>query len=216
MNSKIFITGGTGYIGSRLIPELLKKGYQVFALVRKGSESKLPAGCISISGNALDRSTYENKISDCDTFIHLIGVHHPGPGKKEEFNRIDLVSIEQAVTAAVNAGVKHFIYLSVAHPAPVMKDFIKVRMKGEQLLNQSGLKVSLIRPWYVLGPGHYWPYILLPVYRLFELFPFSQQTALRLHPVKLYQLINCMIYAVQNAPESVAVYERKEINAVSS
>ena len=216
MNSKIFITGGTGYLGSGLIPELLKKGYQVFALVRKGSESKLPAGCISISGNALDRSTYENKISDCDTFIHLIGVHHPGPGKKEEFNRIDLVSIEQAVTAAVNAGVKHFIYLSVAHPAPVMKDFIKVRMKGEQLLNQSGLKVSLIRPWYVLGPGHYWPYILLPVYRLFELFPFSQQTALRLHPVKLYQLINCMIYAVQNAPESVAVYERKEINAVSS
>lgn len=216
MNSKIFITGGTGYLGSRLIPELLKKGYQVFALVRKGSESKLPAGCISISGNALDRSTYEDKISGCDTFIHLIGVHHPGPGKKEEFKKIDLVSIEQAVTAAVNAGVKHFIYLSVAHPAPVMKDFIDVRIKGEQLLNQSGLKVSFIRPWYVLGPGHYWPYILLPVYRLFELFPFSQQTALRLHPVKLYQLINCMIYAVQNAPESVAVYERKEINAVNS
>lgn len=216
MNSKIFITGGTGYLGSRLIPELLKKGYQVFALVRKGSESKLPAGCISISGNALDRSTYEDKISGCDTLIHLIGVHHPGPGMKEEFNRIDLVSIEQAVTAAVNAGVKHFIYLSVAHPAPVMKEFIKVRMQGEELLRQSGIRSSFIRPWYVLGPGHYWPYILLPVYRLFELFPFSQQTALRLHPVKLYQLINCMIYAVQNAPESVAVYERKEINAVSS
>lgn len=214
LNRNIFITGGTGYIGSALIPELLKYKFQVNALVRKGSESKLPAGCSAVAGNALDRITYEDKINDCDTFIHLIGVHHPGPGKKDEFKNIDLVSIEQAVKAAVNAGVKHFIYLSVAHPAPVMKEFIKVRMQGEELLRQSGMRSSFIRPWYVLGPGHYWPYILLPVYKLFELFPFSKETALRLHPVKIEQMINCLVYAVQNPAEYVAVYEKKEIISV--
>ncbi|HMS34156.1 MAG TPA: NAD(P)H-binding protein [Ignavibacteria bacterium] len=211
MNRNIFITGGTGYIGSAIIPELLKRKFQVNALVRKGSESKLNAGCNAVAGNALDRFTYENKIIDCDTFIHLIGVHHPGPGKKDEFKNIDLISIEQAATAAVNAGVKHFIYLSVAHPAPVMKEFIKVRMQGEEILSQSGMRSSFIRPWYVLGPGHYWPYMLLPVYKLFELFPFSKDTAFRLHPVKLNQIINCLVYAVQTLPESVAVYETKEI-----
>ena len=139
-----------------MIPELLKNNFNINALVRKGSESKLPEGCNIIFGNALDKNTYEGNVKGCDTFIHLIGVHHPGPGKKEEFQKIDLVSFREAVPAAMNAGIKHFIYLSVAHPAPIMKDFIEVRIKGEDLIRQSGMNASFIRPWSVLGPGHYW------------------------------------------------------------
>src|SRR5437867_1669258 len=97
MNNKVFITGGTGYLGSRIIPELIKNNFEVTALVRKGSESKLPDKCNIVFGNALDRSTYESNISPCETFIHLIGVAHPGPSKKEQFKSIDLVSIQQAV-----------------------------------------------------------------------------------------------------------------------
>ncbi len=211
MNNKIFITGGTGYIGSRVIPELIKNGFEVNALVRKGSESKLPDGCNIIFGNALDKSSFEDKVAGCDTFIHLIGVHHPGPGKKEEFKKIDLVSIEQAVPAAVNAGVKHFIYLSVAHPAPIMKDFIEVRMKGEELIRQSGMNATFIRPWYVLGPGHYWPYALIPFYKLFELIPATKQTAVRLGLVKLRQIENCLIFVIQNPPLGIKIYDVHKI-----
>ncbi|MBK8550178.1 MAG: NAD(P)H-binding protein [Ignavibacteria bacterium] len=205
MNNKIFITGGTGYIGSRVIPELVKNGFEVNALVRKGSELKLPKGCNIIFGNALDKSSYENKVVDCYTFIHLIGVHHPGPGKKDEFNKIDLVSIQHAVPAAVNAKVKHFIYLSVAHPAPVMKDFIEVRMKGEKLIRQSGMNATFIRPWYVIGPGHYWPYALIPFYKLFEMIPATRDTTVRLGLVKIGQIINCITYTALNPPEGIKI-----------
>ncbi len=214
MNRNIFITGGTGYIGSALIPELIRNKFNVTALARKGSEKNLQAECRFVQGNALDRTTYKDKISDCDTFIHLIGVHHPGPGKKDEFRKIDLVSIEQAVPAALNAGVKHFIYLSVAHPAPfnIMKEFIDVRIQGEQILSeQSAMKATFIRPWYVLGPGHYWPYVLLPFYKLAGLFSFSKDTALRLYPVKIDQLVSSIIYGVQNPPESISVFETNDI-----
>ncbi|MEK6570662.1 MAG: NAD(P)H-binding protein, partial [Bacteroidota bacterium] len=51
---RVFITGGTGYMGRRLIPELLRRGHEVRALVRNGSELKLPAGCPFIVGDALD------------------------------------------------------------------------------------------------------------------------------------------------------------------
>lgn len=211
MNKKIFITGGTGYIGSRLIPEILNEGFEVNALVRKGSESKLPENCSIIYGNALDKNSYKENVKGCDTFIHLIGVHHPGPGKKEEFKKIDLVSIEQAVPAAVDAGVKHFIYLSVAHPAPAMKDFIDVRMKGEELIRGSGMNASFVRPWYVLGPGHYWPYAIIPLYKLFEIIPFTSETALRLGLVKIGQILKCIAFAVKNVPEGVRVYDVKDI-----
>lgn len=211
MNNKIFITGGTGYIGSRVIPELIKNGFEVNALVRKGSEKKLAGGCNIIFGNALDKNSYKDKVIGCDTFIHLIGVHHPGPGKKDEFKKIDLVSIEQAVPAAVDAGIKHFIYLSVAHPAPIMKDFIEVRMKGEDLIRQSGMNASFIRPWYVLGPGHYWPYVLIPFYKLFEIIPSTKESAHRLGLVKIGQMVNCITFAALNPPNGIKVYDTSAI-----
>jgi uncharacterized protein YbjT (DUF2867 family) len=50
----IFITGGTGSIGSRLIKRLLKEGYDIHALTRKSSEHKLPDGCTLVFGDALN------------------------------------------------------------------------------------------------------------------------------------------------------------------
>lgn len=150
----IVITGGTGYIGSRLIKALLKDGnFSIQALARAGSESKLPGECEIIIGNALDAETYKNRIVREAVFVHLIGVAHPSPSKSEQFNNIDLVSIQEAVKAAAHTSAKHFIYLSVAmYPTKIMKHFQQARSKGEALLNQSKIPTSFIRPWYVLGP----------------------------------------------------------------
>ena len=125
----VFIAGGTGYMGQRLIPRLLARGHEVRALVRTGSEKKLPAGCIPVLGNALDGSSYAEKIAPADTFVQLIGVAHPSPAKTEEFRRIDLPSGLGAVAAAKSAGIRHFVYLSVAHPAPMMHAYIAVRSR---------------------------------------------------------------------------------------
>jgi len=152
----IFITGGTGYMGTRLIKALQNQEYVIRALVRKGSENKLPQGCEMITGNALDASSYQNKIEPLSTFVHLIGAAHPSPSKKEQFRKIDLVSIQEAVKAAMYANVSYFIYLGVSqYPTKIMKDFQEMRAEGERLLLQTGLKTSFIRPWYVLGPGHW-------------------------------------------------------------
>ncbi len=215
MKKKVFITGGTGYIGSRVIPALIKEGFEVNALVRSKSTSKLPDGCNIIYGDALKGETYEKSVIGCDTFIHLIGVRHPGPGKQDQFKKIDLVSIEQAVPTAKKAGVKHFIYLSVAHPVPVMKSFAEVRIKGEELIRQSGMNATFLRPWYVLGPGHYWPYLLLPMYSmllaLFKLIPATRDTSKRLGFIKIGQMIKCISFSVMNPPEGVRVFEVEEM-----
>src|SRR5579871_1757921 len=164
----VFVTGGTGYIGCALIESLLTDGHAVRALARRGSEGKLPPGCEAVIGNALDGATYRDRVAPSGTFVHLIGVAHPGPGKRQQFHDIDLKSIECAVDAAARGGIRHFVYVSVAHPAPVMKDYIDVRMRGEQLINDAGLNATILRPWYVLGAGHRWPYALLPFYALFR------------------------------------------------
>lgn len=101
ISHRVFITGGTGYIGSRLIPELLKRGHEVRALVRKGSEHKLPGGCQAVIGNALDHTTYIASVPPSDTFVQLVGVAHPSPAKAAEFRSIDFASGRAGITAAI-------------------------------------------------------------------------------------------------------------------
>jgi uncharacterized protein YbjT (DUF2867 family) len=200
MQAAVFITGGTGYIGRRLTPQLLARGHAVRALVRPGSESKLPPGATPVFGDALDRHTFAAQVKPADTFVHLIGVPHPSPRKAEQFKSIDLASLRASVSAAVEAGVRHFVYVSVAHPAPVMKAYVEARQKGEEVLKSSGLSATVLRPWYVLGPGHRWPYLLLPLYWLFGLFPSRRPTVRRLGLVTLRQMTNALVWAVEHPP----------------
>jgi nucleoside-diphosphate-sugar epimerase len=112
----VFITGATGFMGSRLAAELLRRGHRVRALARQGSESKLPDGCEVTHGDALCAETYAARVAPVDTFVHLIGVAHPNPKKAAEFQSIDLKSCQEALRAATDARVRHFVYLSVARP----------------------------------------------------------------------------------------------------
>src|SRR5258708_5635183 len=167
----VFVAGGTGYVGRPLIASLMEHGHRVRALVGPGSEKKLPEGCKAIPGDALDAGSYAAQITPADTFVQLVGVSHPNPSKAAEFRKVDLASGRGAVAAACAARVQHFVYVSVAQPAPVMKAYIQVRSECEAVIRQSGMNATILRPWYVLGPGHRWPYLLLPAYMLMELFP---------------------------------------------
>jgi uncharacterized protein YbjT (DUF2867 family) len=194
----IFVSGGTGYIGRPLIEQLVARGHQVRALVRRGSEQKLPPGCQPLVGNALDALSYRDRIAPCDTFIQLVGVAHPSPAKAAEFQVTDRAAGLGSVAAAAQAGIEHFIYLSVAQPAPMMKSYLAVRAECEQALLASGMNVTMVRPWYVLGPGHRWPYALLPVYWLCERIPSSREAAMRLGLVTLEQMLGTLVSAVEN------------------
>ena len=119
-----------------------------------------------VLGDALRADTYAANIGPADTFVHLVGVAHPSPSKAAEFRDIDLVSCREAVQAAKQARIQHFVYLSVARPAPMMKEYQAVRAEGERMIIESGIPASFVRPWYVLGPGRRWPVLLKPFYAL--------------------------------------------------
>lgn len=211
---KIFVTGGTGYIGSRLIPALLSRGHEVKALGREGSGKKLPVGVQCVTGDPLKTDSYTDKVDHSDVFIHLIGVPHPSPAKAKQFREVDLVSIEVAVKAARDAGVRHFIYLSVAQPAPVMKAFLEVRAQGEGMIRASGIPATLVRPWYVLGPGHRWPYFILPIYWVLERLPATKESAQRLGFVTLTQIVDAIVWAAENPPSGIQILDVPKIRSL--
>jgi uncharacterized protein YbjT (DUF2867 family) len=137
----------------------------------------------------------------------LVGVPHPSPAKAAEFRSIDLVSARESTSAAAGAGVEHFIYVSVARPSPVMKAYQDVRAEGERMIEDSGLNATILRPWYVLGPGHRWPYALLPMYWVLERIPATRERARRLGLVTLDQMIGALVSAVESPATGVRVMD---------
>jgi uncharacterized protein YbjT (DUF2867 family) len=209
----VFVTGSTGYLGRPLVANLVKRGHDVRALIRRGSENKLPSGCQAVAGDALRGESYAGQIPPADTLVQLVGVAHPSPAKGAQFRSVDLVSACDAVRAAKNAGVQHFVYVSVAHPAPMMKAYIQVRSECEQAIRESGLNATILRPWYVLGPGHRWPYALIPIYRIMEALPATRQGALRLGLVTHEQMVRALLSAVENPCQGIRIVEVPQIRS---
>lgn len=213
MKHRVFVTGGTGYMGSRLIPLLAARGHEVIALVRPGSERKLPTGCTRAFGDALDGATYAQHLAGCDTFVQLVGVAHPSPAKAQEFVAVDQKSALEAIRVAKAAGIAHFVYVSVAHPAPAMHAYIAARTVCEDELQRSGMTATILRPWYVLGPGHWWPYFLLPFYWIADRIPSKRESALRLSLVTIDQMLKALANAVDQPATGIKIVEVPAIRA---
>jgi uncharacterized protein YbjT (DUF2867 family) len=212
----VFVTGGTGFMGRNLCTQLLRRGYEVRALVRPGSEHKLPHGCKVVHGDALGKGSYASQIPPAETFVQLVGVTHPNPAKKDEFRAVDLGSARAAIEAAREAGVGHFVYVSVAQPAPVMKFYIEVRAEVERMIRESGLNATILRPWYVLGPGRRWPVILKPIYWLMERIPATRESARRLGLVTIEQMVAALVRSVEHPAQGVRILNVPDIRGCGS
>src|SRR5436309_5805950 len=170
----ICITGGTGYMGQRLIPLLLARGHRVRVVARESSAGHVPAGAVPVIGDALNEESVAGALQPDDTLIHLVGTPHPNPA------------------------ISHLVYVSIAQPAPVMRAYLAVRAMGEAIIKQTGLTATILRPWYVLGPGHWWPMVLMPLYKIAELFPSTRASAQRLGLITIGQMVNALVDGVEH------------------
>ncbi len=212
---RVFVTGGTGYIGGQLIPALLARGHEVRALVRPESARRLPLGAHAVLGDALDPESVAAALEPGETIVHLVGTPHPNPSKAAEFRRVDLGSALATVDAASRVGTPHLVYLSVAQPAPIMREYVSARATAERAIASAGLTATVLRPWYVLGPGHRWPVVLVPMYAVASLVPSLRDGARRMGLVTLSQMVQALVRAVE-APPSTGTIEVVDVPGIRS
>lgn len=170
-----------------------------------------------IIANPLDAPSIAPTLGDSDTFVHLIGTAHPAPWKGDEFRSIDLRSALAAIEAARQShAIRHFVYVSVAQPAPVMKAYIAVRAEVEAALGASGLPHTILRPWYVLGPGRRWPAAMKPLYWIFSRFKSTRAGAARTGLLDESEMLNALVWAVENpVSEDARILEVPQIREIS-
>src|SRR6185436_6871160 len=109
---KILVTGGTGFLGRRIVSELAPR-HDLRLLVRKGSaRERFPAGVESAEGDVVDRESLTRAVAGCDAVVHaaaLVKILAP----REQFDRINVGGLENVLAAAESAGtVERMVYVS--------------------------------------------------------------------------------------------------------
>jgi uncharacterized protein YbjT (DUF2867 family) len=151
----ILLTGGTGFIGSRIVRALRVEDRAVRALVRDQADAgRLQAlGCETIVGDMTDPTSLRAAVEGCDTVIHLVAIIQ---GKPSEFDRVMTQGTRDLVAAAQEAGVRRFVLMSALGFDDQTKDLVpyyRAKWQMEQDVKASGLEHVIFRPSFVFGPG---------------------------------------------------------------
>lgn len=144
------VTGGTGFIGTRLIEMALERGHQVRALTRRPMAAR--DGVEWVSGSLEDRGSLERLVPGTDAVIHIAGViNAPDAAGFEAGNVTGTLAMLAAATAS---GTRRFVHVSsLAAREPNVSLYGASKARSEELVQRSGLDWAIVRPPAVYGPG---------------------------------------------------------------
>ncbi len=166
----ILVTGGTGFVGSHLVPRLVETGDKVRCLVRDLAKAgTLQAyGVELVAGDVTRLQTLERAMRDVETVIHLVAVIRER--RNVTFNGVNVQGTRNVVQAAVGSGVRRFIHMSAlgANPNPKYR-YTCSKWQGEEAVRSGNLDFTIFRPSVIFGPGSGFTTQLI---RSLSMFPF--------------------------------------------
>jgi dihydroflavonol-4-reductase len=174
---KVFVTGGTGFIGSEVVRQLRARGDEVVCLVRNPEKGKAVAelGCEIANGDLGDERGIREGMSGCDAVIHAAAIYEVGipASEREAMREANVGGTERVLGAALELRIPKVVYVSTVgvfgnthgkvvdesyeHPA---KDFTscyeKTKWEAHQVAKRliaEGLPCVIVQPGGVYGPG---------------------------------------------------------------
>ncbi|MGC4106129.1 MAG: complex I NDUFA9 subunit family protein [Thermomicrobiales bacterium] len=193
---RILVTGGTGFVGSRIV-DRLKPVHDVVLLERDASGHHAPEGVSSLVGDVTDAASLAGKLVGFDVVIHLVAIIEEHGGAT--FDGVIRQGTENIVAAARAAGVPRFIHMS----AIGVKDdpaypYHQAKWKAEQAVMSSGLEWTIFRPSVIFGKGDGFVTVLAGVVRQFPITPIAGSGDARFQPVWVDDVADCFMRAVDD------------------
>jgi NADH dehydrogenase len=154
MPGRIFVTGGSGFVGSAVVDELISRNYAVNALVNRRPLTAGDGSIRQVQGSLFDPRALDEAMRGCDGVIHLVGIIMEKRAHGITFERIHFEGTREVVDAAVRNGVKRFIQMSALGTRPdARSNYHKTKFRAEECVRASGLEWTIIRPSLIHGPG---------------------------------------------------------------
>ncbi len=109
---RVLITGATGYLGARVAAALAAAGHEVRGLCRRGSEIRLPPGCLAVHGDLLEAATLPPALAGCDAVVHMAAMVQKWAPDRGAFDRLNVGGTRSLLEAAAACGVGRVLYTS--------------------------------------------------------------------------------------------------------
>jgi NADH dehydrogenase len=154
---KIFVTGGTGFVGQAVLAALGEAGHLARVLVRdpaspRACELALRLGTETVAGDVLDPASLQRALPGCDAVIHLVGII--SEVGRNTFENAHTVATRNVVAAAQAVGVSRYVHMSALGTRPnAASRYHQTKWAAEEIVRASGLAWTLFRPSLIHGPG---------------------------------------------------------------
>jgi len=153
---KVFLTGATGYVGRQVVRDLVKSGYAVVALIRKGSEPKLPEGIAGsimvVNGDIQKPESYRDALYSCDAIINLPGLLREFPNKGISFEGVHFLGTKLLVDETQKLGRPRFLQMSALGVRQEARPkYQETKFRAEEYLRASRLRWTIFRPSLMFG-----------------------------------------------------------------
>jgi uncharacterized protein YbjT (DUF2867 family) len=145
---RVLVTGGTGFIGPKVVEAIRMRGHEMRVLVRK---SPPPADVETVIGDMTDADSLRGAVSGCDVVVHLVAIRQ---GKPQQFERIMTRGTRDLVAAAQDDGVRRLVLMSALGVTEETRDLVPyygAKWDMEQVVAGSGLDYVVFRPSFVFG-----------------------------------------------------------------
>jgi uncharacterized protein YbjT (DUF2867 family) len=202
---KVFVTGGTGFVGSEVLRQLIAAGHTVRALVREGSESKLAVlENVSVHpGDVTDAGSLDGGPAGCDAVIHLVGIIRDLPGRGVTFKKMHVEATENVLRATEKQGVKRYLHMSSnGTREDGSTAYHRTKWQAEELVRESSLDWTIFRPSLIFGRGSEFVRMLVELIRKIPVVPVIGDGQYRMQPVAVEQVASSFVKALA-MPETI-------------
>lgn len=207
---KVLITGGTGFVGAKIVDGLVGAGHEVRALVRRQSAAgagSLPGGVEIATGDILD-SDLDKHLDGVGCVVHLVGIIRAYPSRGVTFEKLHVEATSNLVRAMESAGVKRLVHMSALGAGPdASTDYFRTKWAAESAVRESGLDWSVIKPSAIYGPGDEFVNMLAGQVRLMPVVPVIGDGAYRLQPISVKNVAEGFVKACSMDETIGKVYE---------
>lgn len=207
---RVFVTGGTGFVGKAVIRALLAHGFTVRCLVRPGSEADLKGfeGIERVPGDVLIPKGLEASMEGCVALIHLVGIIREWPGWGVTFERLHSLATANMVKAAEAAEVSRFIHMSTLGTRPDARSrYHRTKWEAEETVRTSRLQWTVFRPSIIYGVSDGFVSMLARMIKWLPAAPVIGDGKYRLQPVPVGQVAEGFARALADPESRNHIYE---------